>query len=261
MALTVGNEEVTGPMTEISPGFFRGGYRIRLPPLAGTATLSLSATQATVSHESLVPIGRWEVPLMTTPTVTLNPDLVFTDRQLPLTPTTSDPLAARILSKGFRVTGRVDEESDEETLTIELAVLPDPTFPVASYSLTTDVQGEHVTADFFDAEPGKYTAGVIVPDSFHGRNLRFRLMVTPQIRPGLRAAEVNTIQVSIASKDNFHPSRSQIGAEPNTAAIHRGDIFGAGYSLDAQTRLASGQRLIDFTLTINPTYPEPTPTR
>src|SRR3954451_3100325 len=102
--------------------------------------------------------------------------------------------------------------------------------------------------------------GLVVPDSFHGRTLTIRVMVTPLIRPGMHALEVTTIGVSVSSKRNFHPTSSQTTAEPDTAAIHRADIFGAGYQLEAQTRLASGQRLVDFTLTINPIYPDATQT-
>jgi hypothetical protein len=259
MALGIGGQEFTGPMTEVRPGFFSGGFRIRLPAGAPSATLALSSTQATVSHESLVPIGHWEVPLTSGGAVTSDSGPVLTDARPSTVVDTSDPLAARILSKGFRVTARLAVQPDHEVLTIEVAVMSEATFPIASYSLVTDVAGEHFTVDFFQREPGRYTTSVLVPDTIHDRSLTFHVMVTPQTRPGLYAAEVTPVRVSLSRKDNFHPTASLIGADPDSAAVHRSDIFGAGYSLEARTRLASDQRLIDFTLTINPTYSEAAP--
>jgi hypothetical protein len=250
MALTLSGQEYTNPMSQIRPDFFRGLYRIRLP-LPPTADLALRSTLSTFSHDTVVPVGRWTIPLIAGDADSSDPGVVLTAAQEPKPPDTSDALAGRILTNGFRLTARLRTHPDEAVLTIELALLP-ATYPVEAYYVTTEVQGEDVRIDFRQQQPGLLTAATIVPRLLRNRKVTFTLMAVPTLRADGVPYRVAALPIYVSNPDHFEPHVSFILAGSNPGRIGPTTIDGAGYKLTEATRMEGGQRLIDFTLAINP---------
>lgn len=120
-ALILGGQEFIAALDQQTPTYFYGVYGIPLDWTADSGTLELAQMTSSVSHDTMDRLGQWDLSLeavVSTPMGNVVLDAV--QPPMPSTVATSD--ASPIALHGYRITARLEHQSDFDLLAIEVHV-------------------------------------------------------------------------------------------------------------------------------------------
>ena len=131
-ALILGGQEFIAALDQQTPTYFYGLYGIPLGWTADSGTLELAQMTSSVSHDTMDRLGQWDLSLEAVVSTPMG-NLVLDAVQPPAPSTVGTSAASTIALHGYRITARLEHQSDFDLLAIEVHVGSDPLLPSEDY--------------------------------------------------------------------------------------------------------------------------------